>query len=232
MDLRNRLHSLRPWLVPTEPRPETSAAPTTEPGRELTSTLSLWWFLRLLGFVYLCAFASLMPQILGLCGSKGMMPAAPFLKAVAAQLGTARFFQLPTVFWFSASDDALLLVCGLGALCALAATCGRLLGPALLGCFVAYLSLVGVGRQFLRFQWDALLLEVGFLALFLGPLSPTARRGPWLPPRLFRESSVTISGNWPTLAAVMIWRTVAALSRRVGQRVGERPNSLKPMPSM
>jgi lipase maturation factor 1 len=35
-------------------------------------------------------------------------------------------------------------------------------------CFVLYLSLVSIGQPFTTFQWDALLLEAGFLALFAG----------------------------------------------------------------
>ena len=39
--------------------------------------------------------------------------------------------------------------------------------PALIGLFALYLSYVYAGQDFLRFQWDALLLEAGFLAIFL-----------------------------------------------------------------
>src|SRR5438067_1685387 len=35
--------------------------------------------------------------------------------------------------------------------------------------FVFYLSLVVVGQNFLSFQWDILLLETGFLAIFFAP---------------------------------------------------------------
>jgi len=35
--------------------------------------------------------------------------------------------------------------------------------------WVLYLSLVTVGRDFLAFQWDVLLLEAGFLAIFFAP---------------------------------------------------------------
>src|SRR5215469_4615633 len=37
--------------------------------------------------------------------------------------------------------------------------------------FILYLSIVTAGQQFMGYQWDALLLEAGFLAIFLG-LSP------------------------------------------------------------
>ena len=34
--------------------------------------------------------------------------------------------------------------------------------------YVLYLSLCTIGQDFLSFQWDMLLLEAGFLAIFLG----------------------------------------------------------------
>src|SRR6202011_1055077 len=38
---------------------------------------------------------------------------------------------------------------------------------ALIGLFALYLSYLYAGQDFMRFQWDALLLEAGFLAIFL-----------------------------------------------------------------
>ena len=38
---------------------------------------------------------------------------------------------------------------------------------ALIGLFVLYLSTSTPGRMFMTFQWDMLLLEAGFLAIFL-----------------------------------------------------------------
>jgi hypothetical protein len=45
-----------------------------------TYLLSRWLFLRLLGAVYLVAFASLAIQITGLVGEHGIMPAGPYLE--------------------------------------------------------------------------------------------------------------------------------------------------------
>ena len=39
----------------------------------------------------------------------------------------------------------------------------------LIALFVFYLSLTIAGQTFLSFQWDILLLETGFLAIFLAP---------------------------------------------------------------
>ena len=54
-------------------------------------------FLRLLGFVYFCAFVSLWTQIDGLIGSNGILPIASFLQEAQKQLpGWGRFHAIPS----------------------------------------------------------------------------------------------------------------------------------------
>ena len=67
---------------------------------------------------------------------------------------------------------------------------GVLTLPALAGAWVFYLSLVTVGQDFLSFQWDALLLEAGFLAIFFAP--PSVAEAPW------RRGSAAVS-------SVVLW---------------------------
>ncbi len=54
-----------------------------------------------------------------------------------------------------------------GALLGLLVVVDRWTRPALIGLFALYLSYVYAGQDFMSFQWDALLLETGFLAIFL-----------------------------------------------------------------
>jgi hypothetical protein len=126
-------------------------------------------FLRLLGLVYFIAFVSLWVQVNGLIGSRGILPAADFLQAVYAQIGPKSYYLLPTLFWFNAGDAALQLVCGGGALLSLLLIAGIAPGPLLLLLWTFYLSLTVAGQDFLAFQWDNLLLETGFLAIFFAP---------------------------------------------------------------
>lgn len=141
------------------------APPSPDPDRPPEGTLSSWLFLRLLGLTYLIAFLSLWPQVPGLIGSHGMLPAAPYLDAVAHQYGASRWHLLPTLFWFGASDAALQLVCLLGSLASLLLLCGVLQPLALVFAWACYLSFSAAGRDFLGFQWDALLLETAVFAL-------------------------------------------------------------------
>lgn len=134
-----------------------------------TYALTRWLFLRLLGLIYLVAFVSLWVQVKGLIGRDGIAPAYQYLQAVRGFLGPERYRFVPTVFWFGASDLALTLACALGAGCALLLIGGVAPLPALVTLWVLYLSLVTVGGDFLAFQWDVLLLEAGFLAIFVAP---------------------------------------------------------------
>jgi predicted DCC family thiol-disulfide oxidoreductase YuxK len=149
-------------------------------------------FLRALAVIYLIAFASLWTQVRGLIGSGGILPTEPFLAAAteffdARGVGAERYRVLPTLCWFDAGDRALQLHCAAG--CALAVL--ALAGVARVPCFallwLLYLSLVTVGRDFLSFQWDNLLLETGLLAVWLSPGGLWPRRGGLAdPPRLAR----------------------------------------------
>ncbi len=132
--------------------------------------VSRWLFLRLLGFVYAAAFFSLLPQIPGLIGDNGILPAAQLLEGVGGVLAAPqRFWYLPTLAWIDAGNGFLQWMCIVGGLCGLLVMAGAATRPALAMCWVLYLSLQSVGQSFLGFQWDILLLEVGFLAMFLAP---------------------------------------------------------------
>lgn len=128
--------------------------------------------MRGLALIYFAAFLSMAVQIEGLIGANGLLPVASFLELISQNSQGSRFFVLPTVFWFDASDPMLAATCMAGAIAAcllLFAVYQRLM---LLVCFFLYLSIVSAGQDFTSFQWDALLLETGFLALFLPCDSP------------------------------------------------------------
>jgi len=167
----------------------------------------LWLFLKVLGVIYAMAFGSLALQIAGLIGSKGILPAGAYLTGLAQALGPSRYWRVPTVFWLRSSDTALQLACWTGVLFAILVMAGVLQRVALAACYALYLSLATVGQDFLSFQWDALLLEAGFLAIFLG-LSPViVWMFRWL---LFRL--MLLSGAAKLLSGDPAWRTLTALS--------------------
>ena len=175
-------------------------------------------FLRLLGLCYLAAFVSLWVQVDGLIGSRGILPVRDLLEAVRAQLGGERWALFPTLCWLIPSDALLHLLCGGGALAALLVVLGLVPAPALIVCWIFSLSLSVAGQAFLEFQWDLLLLEAGFLGIWLAPLRrwrlgaalepPPAARALlcWLLFRLtFSSGFVKLASGDPT------WRNFTAL---------------------
>jgi len=75
-------------------------------------------FIRLVGLIYLIAFASLAVQIIGLVGKNGITPIAEYLPRVHEHLGNSNLWQFPTVFWYDASDGFLRMICVGGAIAA------------------------------------------------------------------------------------------------------------------
>ena len=129
-------------------------------------------FVRLLGIVYLIAFASFGVQMVGLVGSDGILPAAEFLERVRDIFGASSYRLVPTVFWVSASDAALTAGVVVGLALSACLVVGFLQRVALVALYVVYLSFVSVGQVFMAYQWDTLLLEVGFLSIFLAIPGP------------------------------------------------------------
>jgi predicted DCC family thiol-disulfide oxidoreductase YuxK len=127
-----------------------------------------WVFLKLLAAIYAVAFASLGVQVTGLIGERGISPAREFLRSLAASYGDPVYFAAPTLFWFGASDGALRWGCWTGVAVALVLFAGFFERAALVLLYALYLSYSMAGQIFLGYQWDALLLECGFLAIFLG----------------------------------------------------------------
>jgi lipase maturation factor 1 len=152
-----------------------------------TYFVTRWLFLRALAIVYLIAFWSLSSQVLGLIGSKGIYPARETLILAAQQFGSSRYHALPTLCWigaatpeevgaaeataagpswFGASDGFLRGMCIGGIVLSIALLLGLWPPLTLTLLWIFYLSLVAVGRDFLSFQWDVLLLETTVLAIF------------------------------------------------------------------
>ncbi|HYQ86032.1 MAG TPA: lipase maturation factor family protein [Bacteroidota bacterium] len=128
-----------------------------------------WIFLRLLGLIYGVAFLSLGFQIIGLIGEQGILPAQQFFRAARESYGAGAAWRFPSLGLLGAGDAVLQTLCWGGAAAALLVTAGVAQSPMLALSWLLYLSLVVAGQEFLSFQWDILLLETGFLAIFFAP---------------------------------------------------------------
>ena len=185
-----------------------------------TSRVAFWLFLRGLALVYLAAFASLAPQIEGLVGSSGILPAGEFLHILGDEMGVRSFFAVPSLFWLHVGDGTLRWATGAGVVLSLLLFLD--VAPALTAALLwfLYLSVVSVGQDFFAFQWDGLLLEAGLLAALAAPW----RLGPRLatltePPafglfllRFLLFRLMFLSGAVKLASGDAAWRDLSALS--------------------
>src|SRR5262249_17411969 len=122
--------------------------------------------------------------------------------------------------WVNASDASLNFQCAAGTILSILLIAGLAPVPCLGLLWLLYLSLVTVGRDFLSFQWDCLLLETGFLAIFFAPLQMLPRPSREAPPsRLFVWMlrlllfKLMFSSGWVKLASGdPNWRNLTALT--------------------
>jgi hypothetical protein len=132
-----------------------------------------YWFGRLafergLAAIYLIAFVAAARQFRGLLGEHGLLPIPRYLRRVG-------FWAAPSLFHLRYSDRLFAAVAWSGAALGAAMAAGlgdavplwaSMLAWAVL--WALYLSIVNVGQLWYGFGWESLLLEAGFLAVFLG----------------------------------------------------------------
>lgn len=131
-----------------------------------------WLFLKFLALNYFFAFGSLFFQIKGLYGREGILPIRDLLRNIEKKEGRKLYFRIPTLFWWASSDETLQHLTVLGMIASILVLIGAFPAPLFLFLWLAYLSFVSVGASFLAFQWDILLLEVGFISIFFSLQSP------------------------------------------------------------
>jgi len=178
-----------------------------KPVRRLAYARTEWLFLRLLAVIYGIAFGSLGVQITGLVGEHGILPAGRYLDAVKSSFGASGYWITPTIFWLMHSDAMLRAACLAGVAISAVLFFGYAERASLACLYILYLSLGNVGQDFLGFQWDSLLLETGFLAVFLGNSRTVVYLFRWLLFRLmFLSGAVKLTSHDP------VWRDLTALS--------------------
>ena len=166
-----------------------------------------WLFLRALALIYFIAFASLAIQITGLVGAQGLLPAGRFLAGAKENLGSSAFWEIPNVFWIAHGDVFLRAASWTGAALSMVLLIGRGERAVLVCLYALYLSLTTIGQSFMSFQWDMLLLEAGFLAIFLGASKWIVFLFRWLLFRLmFLSGFAKLASHDPT------WRDLTAMS--------------------
>ena len=192
-----------------------------------------WIFLRALGLMFGSAFYSLLFQIRGLIGERGILPATPYLRAIRDAIpGLRAFWVAPTLFWISTGDRALMLIVSAGLAAAVLLTVNIWPRLMIAVCVVAFLSCIAALQDFSSYQSDGMLLQAGLASLFLAPSgvrpglgahSPPSRASIWLLRwewfAIYFESGLVekvMSGNvqWRTLTGEWTTTTKIAHSPR------------------
>jgi len=218
-----------PWLFDRQAGPRNGLLPR-------------WIFLRALAAIYFSAFFSLLFQIEGLIGPRGILPAEQHLAQVRNGVGTLRFWYAPTVFWLSSGSHMMMAVVWVGLIAAVAALVNAWPRLSFFICFVCFLSFVTAADAFSSYQSDGMLLEAGFLALFFAPRGLWPGLGSGSPParaslflllwewfRIYFESGIVklLSGDveWRNFTAMDEYYQNGPLPTWIGWYVEHLPHS-------
>ncbi|MFD2418738.1 lipase maturation factor family protein [Amycolatopsis pigmentata] len=126
-------------------------------------------FQRMLAAIYLIAFVVAANQFRALIGAHGLLPVPEYVRRVS-------FRRSPSLFHWHYSDRFFAAVAWIGAAVSATLVAGLFDSAPVWASMLAwavpwalYQSIVNVGQIWYGFGWESLLLETGFLAIFLGP---------------------------------------------------------------
>jgi hypothetical protein len=203
--------------------------------------LARWLWLRALAVIYFSAFFSLLFQIKGLIGPRGIEPAGSYLRAAAQYYGRTCYWHAPTLLWISSSSAALMTITWIGIAASILAFCNAWPRMSLFMCWLCFLSFVTAAGDFSSYQSDGMLLEAGFISLFFAPAGlwpgfaaeqPTSRISLWLLRwewfRIYFESGIVkeLSGDpqWRNFTAMDEYYQNSPLPTWIGWYVQHLPH--------
>jgi hypothetical protein len=209
-----------------------------------TVLLARWLWLRALAAIYFSAFFSLLFQVKGLIGQNGILPAGETLAGIAQAAGHNRFWIAPSLFWISSSTHFIVAVMWIGLLASIAVFLNLWPRASLLLCWICFLAFVSAAGDFSSYQSDGMLLEAGFISVFLAPpglrpglgaAHPPIRLSLWLLQwewfRIYFESGLVkwLSGDiqWRHLTAMDEYYQNSPLPSWIGWYVQHLPHGFQ-----
>lgn len=126
----------------------------------------------MLGVIYIVAYIPFVLQIKGLLGSDGILPINDYLPFIKRRFGKRGYTLIPTLFWFNASDTALLALSWSGIFLGALLAIGFYPAVVLFLLYLVQLSLASAGQDFLSFGWETYLLELTVGAFLLVSTTP------------------------------------------------------------
>jgi len=150
-------------------------------------------FLRLFGVVWLFNMGSLVIQVTRLFTADGLIPVSEYAARIHQNYLSFfdRLLACPSIFCFYHPDWFIITLAWVGLLLAIALIAGWHSRICLVLLFLIYHAFVSAGQELYSFQWDSLMLEATFLAI-------------WLPGsgRFFRDFKV---GANPVISWLFLW---------------------------
>ncbi len=137
-------------------------------------------------------------QIRGFFGTHGIMPASLSLEWMRQNFSSTPF-NYPTLAWLNSSDWFLILLDALGIFLSALLAAGFTQFKILFSLWILLLSLANASGIVYRYLWDQLLLETGFLSLFLYSWKKPPRAALWALRFLFFR--VMFSMGWVKLTS-------------------------------
>ena len=137
-------------------------------------------FLKGLSFIYLISFLSLYGQIQGLWGNEGLFPSNLFLSKLRENLKGHRYYLFyPTIGWLFnlnsySIENLLYILCLIGIIISISII---IFSEKFLNSIFFFLlwyiqyNFIILGQSFMKFAWDGLLSEIGFISIFFAPFS-------------------------------------------------------------
>lgn len=178
-------------------------------------------FQNLLGLIYFYSFSSYYVQWPGLYGSNGVLPVQDFVAAIErsypSQSAIEIFWKIPSLallyrYIGVTSEAAAECVVLLGVLFSFCAATGFVVSyrVTFFVLWILYLSIFNIGQTFASFQWDILLLEIGFLSIFAGSKTAYLSHLDWCY-RFLAFKLMFLSGVVKLQAQCPIWESLTAL---------------------
>ena len=183
-------------------------------------TLASGIFIRCIGVIYLIAFFSFFVQYEGLIGSGGIAPLDRYLDSLQLNLGSKAYWLVPCINWLNSTEIFLYWQLIISIVFSILLIMGIVPFFSSIVVWISYLSIVNVGQVFMSFQWDILLLEVGFLTILISPFklfsSPSSDKSPHILLiflfKLLLFKLMFSSGIGKILSGEETWRNLTALN--------------------
>jgi len=139
--------------------------------------LTRFVLLRGLGAMWFVTFLIWWNQAPLLVGEHGLTPLRLFLDDVTQEFGGDALTRLPTVFWLDPSDLAITAVGAVGTVLGAAVMFGLTNAAAQIVLWLLYVSIMNAGQDWYGYGWELLMCDLGFLSIFLCPLTSWSPRG-------------------------------------------------------